>query len=79
MIEQRDVDELLTELETMRTALIRDRQAIKPKLDELIAKSKQMRVNASGGKFEASVTSVHGLLESLRDGVRAQEQLNKAA
>ncbi len=79
MIEQRDVDELLAELETMRASLISDRAAIKPKLDELIAKSKQMRVNASGGKYEASVTSVHGLLESLRAGVKAQEQLNKAA
>jgi hypothetical protein len=79
MIEQRDVDELLTELETMRAALMRDRQAIKPKLDELVAKSKQMRMSAAGGKFEASVTSVHGLLESLRAGVNAQDQLNKAA
>lgn len=79
MIEQRDVDELLTELETMRTTLMRDRKAIKPKLDELVAKAKQMRQSATGGKFEASVTSVHGLLESLRAGVKAQEQLNKAA
>ncbi len=79
MIEQRDVDELLAELETMRTTLMRDRKAIKPKLDELVTKAKQMRQSATGGKFEASVTSVHGLLESLRAGVQAQEQLNKAA
>ena len=79
MIEQRDVDELLNELETMRAALVRDRQSIKTKLDELVAKAGRMRANATGGKFEASVTSVHGLLESLRAGVRAQEQLNKAA
>lgn len=79
MIEQRDVDELLHELETMRASLIRDRQAIRPGLDGLIAKAGQMRKNAAGGKFEASVASVHGLLESLRAGVRAQDQLNKAA
>lgn len=79
MIEQRDVDELLSELEAMRMSLIRDRDAIRPKLDELVAKAKQMRQRAAGGKFEASVTSVHGLLESLSAGVRAQDQLNKAA
>ncbi len=77
MIEQRDVDELLIELETMRSALTRDREAIRPKLDDMVAKAKRMRDNAAGGKFEASVTSVHGLLESLRKGVRAQSELNK--
>lgn len=79
MIEQKDVDTLLAELESMRMTLVRDREAVKPKLDELIAKAKQMRQNASGSKFEASVTSVHGLLESLRGGIQAQSQLNKAA
>jgi len=79
MIEQKDVDALLAELETMRTTLMRDREAIKPKLDEMVAKAKQMRQSAAGGKFEASVTSVHGLLESLRAGVQAQSQLNKTA
>lgn len=79
MVEQRDVDELLIELETMRSALIRDRQTIKPKLEELVAKAKEMRENAAGGKFEASVTSVHGLLESLRAGIKAQDQLKRAA
>ena len=79
MIEQREVDELLNELETMRISLIRDRQSIRPKLDELVAKAKELRHRAAGGKFEASVTSVHGLLESLRAGVRAQDQLNQAA
>lgn len=79
MIEQRDVDQLLNELEAMRAALIRDRRAIQPKLDDLVAKAGRMRQNAAGGKFEASVTSVHGLLESLRAGVRAQDQLNRAA
>lgn len=79
MIEQRDVDELLIELESMRTALLRDRQSIKTKLDELVEKAGHLREDAIGGKYEASVTSVHGLLESLRAGVRAQDQLNKAA
>lgn len=79
MIEQKDVNELLNELEAMRAALIRDRQAIRPKLDELLAKARRMREDAAGGKFEASVTSVHGLLESLSAGVRAQDQLNQAA
>ena len=79
MIEQKDVDTLLSELEAMRATLVRDREAIKPKLDEMIAKAQQMRRQAAGGKFEASVTSVHGLLESLRAGVQAQSQLNKAA
>ena len=79
MIEQRDVDQLLNELEAMRMSLIRDRQAIQPKLDELVAKAGRMRQSAAGGKFEASVNSVHGLLESLRAGVRAQDQLNRAA
>ncbi|GAB4108301.1 MAG: hypothetical protein Kow00105_14890 [Phycisphaeraceae bacterium] len=79
MIEQRDVDELLAELEAMRVSLLRDRQAIQPKLDALVAKAGQMRQQAAGGKFEASVTCVHDLLESLRAGVRAQDQLNKAA
>lgn len=79
MIEQRDVDELLNELEAMRMSLLRDRQAIGPKLDELVTKARQMRQLAAGGKFEASVRSVHGLLESLSAGVRAQDQLNKAA
>lgn len=79
MIEQKDVDELLAELESMRTALMRDREAIGPKLDEMVAKAKRMRESAAGGKFEASVTSVHGLLESLRAGVRARIQLNKTA
>jgi hypothetical protein len=79
MIEQRDVDELLMELETMRAALIRERRTIQPKLDELVAKAGQMRHRAAGSKFEASVTSVHGLLESLSAGIRAQDQLNKAA
>lgn len=79
MIEQRDVDHLLNELEAMRAALTRDRQAIQPKLDDLVAKAGRMRQSAAGGKFEASVASVHGLLESLRAGVRAQDQLNRAA
>jgi non-homologous end joining protein Ku len=79
MIEQKDVDTLLAELETMRATLVRDREAVKPKLDEMITKAKQMRQHAAGGKFEASVTSVHGLLESLRASVQAQSQLNKAA
>ncbi len=79
MIEQKDVDALLTELENMRITLMRDREAIKPKLDEMIVRAKQMRQNAAGGKFEASVTSVHGLLESLRAGVQAQSNLNKTA
>ena len=79
MIEQKDVDTLLAELEAMRVTLIRDREAIKPKLDEMVAKAQRMRREAAGGKFEASVTSVHGLLESLRAGVQAQSQLNKAA
>ena len=79
MIEQKDVDGLLAELESMRTALIRDRDAIRPRLDEMVAKARRMRDSAAGGKFEASVTSVHGLLESLRAGVRAQTQLNKNA
>ncbi len=79
MIEQKDVDTLLAELETMRMTLIRDREAVRPKLDEMIDRAKQMRQSAAGGKFEASVTSVHGLLESLRAGVQAQSQLNKTA
>ncbi len=79
MIEQKDVDTLLAELEAMRATLVRDREAVKPKLDEMIAKAQQMRNSAAGGKFEASVTSVHGLLESLRAGVQAQTRLNKAA
>jgi len=79
MIEQKDVDTLLAELEAMRATLVRDREAIKPKLDEMVSKARQMRQEAAGSKFEASVTSVHGLLESLRAGVQAQSQLNKAA
>ncbi len=79
MIEQKDVDTLLAELENMRITLIRDREAVKPKLDEMIAKAKQMRQRAAGGKFEASVTSVHGLLESLRAGIQARTALNKTA
>ncbi len=79
MIEQRDVDELLAELEAMRVSLIRDREAIKPKLEELVNKAGMMRERAAGGKYEASVNSVHGLLESLSAGVRAQEKLNRAA
>ena len=78
MIEQRDVDELLAELEAMRNALVRDRDAVKPKLEEMVAKAKRMQQSAVGGKFEASVTSVHGLLESLQAGVRAQSKLNQA-
>lgn len=77
MIEQKDVDELLAELESMRASLVRDREAVRPKLDEMIAKAKGMRTRAAGGKFEASVTSVHGLLESLRAGVKAQTRLNE--
>jgi len=77
MIEQKDVDGLLAELESMRASLVRDREAVRPKLDEMVAKAKQMRTHAAGGKFEASVTSVHGLLESLREGVRAQTKLNE--
>jgi hypothetical protein len=79
MIEQRDVDELLAELESMRITLMRDREAVRPKLDEMITKAQQMKTHAIGGKFEASVTSVHGLLESLRAGVKAQTHLNKSA
>lgn len=79
MIEQRDVDQLLNDLEAMRAALIRDRRAIQPVLDELLAKAGRMRQKAAGGRFEASVNSVHGLLESLRAGVRAQDRLNRAA
>ena len=58
MIEQKDVDTLLAELEAMRATLVRDREAIKPKLDEMVAKAQRMRLQAAGGKFEASVTSV---------------------
>jgi hypothetical protein len=79
MIEQNDVDALLIELETMRAALIRDREAIKPKLEELVRKAGQMRQRAAGSKFEASVNSVHGLLESLWAGMTAQDKLNKSA
>lgn len=78
MIEQKDVDELLKELEAMRLGLMRDREAIRPKLDEMVAKSRRMRDSAAGGKFEASVTSVHGLLKSLREGVQAQSDMNKS-
>jgi hypothetical protein len=77
MIEQKDVDELLAELESMRASLVRDREAVRPKLEEMVARAKQMRNSAAGGKFEASVTSVHGLLESLQAGVMAQSKLNK--
>lgn len=77
MIEQKDVDQLLAELESMRAALVKDREAVRPKLTEMITKAKQLRTRAAGGKFEASVTSVHGLLESLQAGVKAQSKLNE--
>jgi DNA anti-recombination protein RmuC len=77
MIEQKDVDELLAELESMRASLVRDREEVRPRLEQMVARAKQMRTKAAGGKFEASVTSVHGLLESLHAGVTAQSKLNK--
>lgn len=75
MVQQRDVDDLLRQLEQMRAALLRDREAVRPQLDRLLELAGEMRERAAGGVFEAAVTSVHDLLQSFDRSLSAQAHL----
>ena len=77
MIEQTDVDKLLSELESMRNMLQDDREALVPQLETLLARTAQMRRDAAGGKFEPAIVSVDNLLKSFSAGVLAQVRLNQ--
>ena len=79
MIEQNDVDKLLSELEALRTALQQDRTSMIPQLESRIKKTRQMRSDAAGGKFEPAIGSVCDLLESFEADMHAQVKLNESA
>lgn len=76
MVTQADVDRLQKELETLRATLLRDRSAVRASIDGLIDRAGRLRDDATGGKFEPAISSVHNLLVSLRRGLVAQAALN---
>lgn len=76
MITQQDVDRLQCELEELRLSLLHERTSVLPRLEQLIDRAYEMKQNAAGGKFEHSISSVHGLLTSLVGNVQAQDRLN---
>lgn len=76
MITQNQVDGLRSELEQLRSTLVRDRRAASVQIDALIDRATNLRNQAEGTGYEPSIQAVHDLLGSLRRGVRAQMGLN---
>ncbi len=72
VVEQADVDHLIRDLEGMRRVLSRDRTALRPQLEAMIWRAREMRERAAGGSLENSVTTAHDLLLNLRQGAAAE-------
>ena len=79
MVKQKDVDALLAELEHARRILKQNKEAIYPQIDTLVDKAENLHKLSIGGKYEPALNSVHYLLDSMRKGMKAQEQLNSMA
>ncbi len=77
MVTQADVDELQIELEQLRAALLRDRDLVRQRIDDVIARTRTLREASMGGKFEPAVRCVHDLLISLNRGLNAQANLQR--
>jgi len=72
MVTREQVNQLQTELEQLRTVLVRDRRSAAVQIDALLDRADRLRTESAGGDFEPSITAVHDLLQSLRRGVTAQ-------
>ncbi len=74
-VTQSDIDQLQADLEALQQGMQSDKSKIIGQIDQIITHTQQLKQNASGGRFEPAINSVHDLLVSLRQGVSAQARL----
>ena len=75
MVNQKDVDTMLAEMEHARRVLKNNREAIYPQIQGLVDRAEKLHRESIGGKFEPALNSVHNLLTSMQRGLKAQETL----
>lgn len=69
-VEQADVDFLVRDVEAMKKVLVRDPKALRPQLEAMIWRARDMQTRAAGGRFEHSIKNAHYLLMCLKQGIR---------
>lgn len=79
MISQHDFDELCGQLESLRELMRVDPHIALTRIDALATEASAMRERATDTAFEPAITSIQGLLTSLRRGVAARATLADCA
>ncbi len=78
MISQCDVDKLQVRLEDLRGTLCRQGPRLQENVDRLRRDAAQLLDEARGTEFEPAMQSVVDLLDCLRRGLGAQDELNRS-
>ncbi len=78
MISQIEVDKLQQRLEDLRGTLCRQGPELREKVDRLRSDTTKMLEESRGTEFEPAIQCVADLLDCLRRGLGAQDDLNRA-
>ncbi len=78
MITQSDVDKLQQRLEDLRGTLNRQGPLLAERVDTLRRDARKLLDESRGTEFEPAMQSVADLLDCLRRGLGAQDELNRS-
>lgn len=75
MVTQQDIDQIESELQTLRTLLMTSRDRVRPRLEALVSRTEQLQQDGKGSAFLPTIENVHKLLLAFRRGFEVNDKL----